>query len=193
MATKTCPNGHHYDSSIYGDHCPFCPSPNANLHTQVINNEPANNGMKTNVISPSPTPTAPAANGGGHTVIRAVGSTDNANEEIGNAKGDRKVVGLLVSYTHNKLGDVYKIYVGKTFAGRDASNEIVIKDDSEVSGTHLLFLYREAEKVFWANDENSSNGTFINGQFAGEKTALKLYDIIKIGNTELTFIPIPQE
>lgn len=26
MATKKCPNGHQYDTSIYGDQCPFCPS-----------------------------------------------------------------------------------------------------------------------------------------------------------------------
>lgn len=24
MATKKCPNGHQYDTSIYGDNCPFC-------------------------------------------------------------------------------------------------------------------------------------------------------------------------
>ena len=33
MATKKCPNGHQYDSSIYGDNCPFCPSG----HTHVNN------------------------------------------------------------------------------------------------------------------------------------------------------------
>ncbi|MGN0207640.1 MAG: hypothetical protein ACI4BC_10375, partial [Muribaculaceae bacterium] len=26
MATKRCKNGHLYDESIYGDHCPLCPS-----------------------------------------------------------------------------------------------------------------------------------------------------------------------
>ncbi len=29
MATKTCPIGHQYDSDIFGDDCPFCPSKNA--------------------------------------------------------------------------------------------------------------------------------------------------------------------
>ena len=27
MATKKCANGHLYDPAIYGDKCPFCPSP----------------------------------------------------------------------------------------------------------------------------------------------------------------------
>lgn len=34
MATKKCPNGHQYDSSIYGDNCPFCPGEG---HTRVNN------------------------------------------------------------------------------------------------------------------------------------------------------------
>ncbi len=32
MATKKCPNGHQYDSGIYGDNCPFCPE---SSHTRV--------------------------------------------------------------------------------------------------------------------------------------------------------------
>ena len=27
MATNKCANGHLYDPAIYGDKCPFCPSP----------------------------------------------------------------------------------------------------------------------------------------------------------------------
>ena len=32
----------------------------------------------------------------------------------------------------------------------------------------------------WANDENSSNGTYINGKFTGDRTELHTNDIIVI-------------
>ena len=31
MPKKTCPNGHVYDTSIYGDQCPMCPAPGATV------------------------------------------------------------------------------------------------------------------------------------------------------------------
>lgn len=36
MATKKCINGHQYDSSIYGDNCPFCPSSHS---TRVLDDD----------------------------------------------------------------------------------------------------------------------------------------------------------
>ena len=74
MATKKCPNGHQYDSSIYGDNCPFCPS-QTSAHT-VVNNPTEG---KTKVADyPTEKPTIPSNPqgfnaGGGATVIRRVG------------------------------------------------------------------------------------------------------------------------
>ena len=152
MATKKCPNGHQYDSSIYGDNCPFCPQSG---HTQV--NMPGigaptakteiNNNFNGNGTPGATAPTAPyypgmpdvPGGGGGHTVIRTVGQPGSPNPD-----GGRKLVGLLVSYSHNPAGEVYKIYEGRNIVGRDHACDISFPMDDKMSGRHLLILYREA-------------------------------------------------
>lgn len=158
MATKKCPNGHQYDSSIYGDNCPFCPQSG---HTQV--NMPGigaptakteiNNNFNGNGTPGATAPTAPyypgmpdvPGGGGGHTVIRTVGQPGSPNPD-----GGRKLVGLLVSYSHNPAGEVYKIYEGRNIVGRDHACDISFPMDDKMSGRHLLILYREAEGIMWA-------------------------------------------
>lgn len=63
--------------------------------------------------------------------------------------------------------------------------------DSNVSGSHLLILYREAEGIYWAEDQKSSNGTYINGTFAREHK-LNTNDVIVIGATKFMFFAIPK-
>ena len=55
-----------------------------------------------------------------------------------------------------------------------------------------MVLYREAEGVFWLIDQNSSNGTYLNGEFAGEKVRINTGDVIKMGDTRLIFWAIPK-
>lgn len=193
MATKTCPNGHQYDSNIYGDSCPFCPASN---HTQVINpNSTFNNDTGRTVPvfdnghpTPPTDPTIPLGGGGGspRTVIHTV---------AGNAPGGmgtgRKLVGLLVSYSNSPTGEVFSIYEGRNTIGRQHSCDISFSTDDMMSGVHLLILYREAEGVFWAADQNSSNGTYVNGKFVSDRVALNTNDVIEIGKTKLVFLGIP--
>lgn len=91
-------------------------------------------------------------NPGGATVIRHVNPTGGT----GMASDNRRLVGLLVSYDQNPMGEVYKIYEGRNVIGRAATSDIPIPGDSNMSSQHLLILYREAEGIFWAADQNSS-------------------------------------
>lgn len=184
----TCVNGHHYDAGIYGDNCPFCPSSNKTKvnpipgggKTAIVDNSdkstdvwpPSNNGQ-----------TEPFEPGGGATVIKT--------KTGGNAVG-RKLVGLLVTYNQNPNGDVHKIYEGRNLIGRRATCDIPIPGDENMSSEHLLILYREAEGIFWAADQNSSNGTYINGQFVSDRKKLATNDIIVTGGTRFVFLAIPQ-
>lgn len=187
MATKKCPNGHQYDSSIYGDNCPFCPSASS-MHT-VVNDF----GGKTKVAEQptSEKPTVPFNGnqnnvGGGATVIRRVGGDSSANVE------GRRLVGMLVSYNTNPLGEVFKLYEGRNILGRAADCDIVISNDENISSHHLLFHYVGAEGIYWAEDQHSSNGTFINGKFSRGDIELSTGDIIVVGATKLLFFAIPQ-
>lgn len=194
MATKKCPNGHQYDSSIYGDNCPFCPQGG---HTHVNDEHTHVNGMgdetqKTYADNwgggPKTGETIPVQDniGGGHTVIRNLNNTGMTNPD-----GGRKVVGILVSYSSNPAGEVFKIYEGRNIIGRAHSADICFNQDEKMSSVHLLILYREAEGIFWAVDQNSSNGTYINGKFASDRVELHTNDVIVLGGTKMIFLGIP--
>lgn len=190
MATKKCPNGHQYDSSIYGDNCPFCPS-STSTHT-VMNDS----SSKTKVTGPTSgpsteAPTVPFSNNssssnGGATVIRRV----NGGE--GSDVSGRRLVGMLVSYDTNPLGEVFKVFEGRNILGRAADCDLVITNDSNVSSHHLLILYVEAEGVYWVEDQHSSNGTYINGHFSRGFTEVHSGDVIIVGATKMLFFAIPK-
>ena len=87
---------------------------------------------------------------------------------------------------------MHKIYEGRNLIGRRATCDIPIPGDENMSSEHLLILYRDAEGIFWAADQNSSNGTYINGEFVSERKRLGTNDIIVTGATRFVFLAIPQ-
>lgn len=195
MATKKCANGHLYDPAIYGDKCPFCPSP---IGSTKVNTD-FQEGLGTKVLGcdePKPTEII-GINGndaaGGATVIRHVGGT--ATGEIGVSE-NRRLVGLLVSYSANPTGEVYKVYEGRTTIGRDCTCDIPFPNDSHMSAKHLLIQYVEAKSAFRAQeyDKGSANGSYVNGQVyvLGDIIDLKNNDVIVIGGTKLIFLAIPE-
>lgn len=195
MATKKCANGHLYDPAIYGDKCPFCPSPTGSTKVNTDFQE----GLGTKVLGgdePKPTETI-GINGndaaGGATIIRHVGGT--ATGETGVSE-NRRLVGLLVSYSANPTGEVYKVYEGRTTIGRDRTCDIPFPNDSHMSAKHLLIQYVEAKGAFRAQeyDKGSANGSYVNGQVyvLGDVIDLKNNDVIVIGGTKFIFLAIPE-
>lgn len=68
--------------------------------------------------------------------------------------------------------------------GRRSSNDVCIPDLS-VSGNHALISLEKG--LFWLEDLNSTNGTYINGQ-AVQRQAIQSNDEIIIGKIRLAFI-----
>jgi hypothetical protein len=194
MAKKQCSRGHIYDSAIYGDNCPFCPSQDSGGETVVAGGTTGGNfGGETQVSSEGrtqiagtqvPSPTIPMDAGGGRTIIRPVGGGG------GIPSTGKKIIGILVTYSTNPNGQVFNIFEGKNFIGRDMPVDICIPD-REMSGKHLSILYRSADGKFKFKDEQSSNGTYLNDVLTDEGE-LTNFDVIKIGATRLIFIAIPQ-
>lgn len=191
MATKKCPNGHQYDSTIYGDNCPFCPSSNG--HTRV--NDDFGGGETQATMDwgggeTAPTETMQHFDGdGGRTVIRVIGDNNEPNPD-----GGRRVVGVLVSYSANPAGEVYKVYEGRTIIGRDRTCDLPFPKDSHMSSKHFLIQYVEAKGAFKAKDQGSSNGSYVNGQVyvMDESIDLKTNDVIVLGGTKFVFLAIPE-
>jgi len=81
-----------------------------------------------------------------------------------------------------------KIEGQKTTFGRGSEAEFRFEDNG-LSRTHAS-IYRDGDRV-WITDENSSNGTFVNGQsVAPAGTPLKNGDSIKIGNNTVLSVRI---
>ncbi len=89
------------------------------------------------------------------------------------------------------MGVSYNIYEGRNYIGRDASCDISIPEDTQMSSRHMSILYRNVDHKFKFRDEQSSNGTFVNKQLLDDGE-LENYDIIRVGSTLFVFVAIPQ-
>ena len=148
--------------------CPVCGSPSIGGNAEVVNEKPQSS--------------KPLASG---TIIQGA----NFDKEKANTQR-KKLTGFLVTYTNAANGEFFPLFEGKNYLGRDASSNVVIQGDESVSERHLSIIYRPVDRKFKFKDEQSSNGTFINGELTDEGV-LKNLDMIRIGSTQLLFIEIP--
>lgn len=214
MPKKTCPNGHIYDSSIYGDECPLCPKDDATQYSpkQDFGMPPFEKvspevSPRTSVLPPKgaqgPTHNpfeqhpVPGGDPTGDTVFGQQAASQMGGRTVirppkgAQAVQGRKLVGFLVTYNRTPMGKAYNVYEGKNYIGRDRSCDICIPEDKQMSGRHMSLLYRNADNKFKYRDEQSSNGTFVNKELSDEGE-LKNYDVIRLGSTVFIFIAIPQ-
>lgn len=195
MAKRTCEHGHIYDSSIYGDKCPFCPGGEKTIFEQnsggntVVNDggdDPKYDDGGTSSTSTGKTEVYDGGDMGGGTMIfskDAGGRTKTSN--------NRRLMGFLVSY-ETPNGEAYNIYEGRNSVGSDPRSDIRIAVNG-VSRNHLTILCSPYDHRFILKDEMSTNGTFVGDKFVNADTIeLKDHDIIKIGGATLIFIVIPQ-
>ena len=69
-----------------------------------------------------------------------------------------------------------------TSIGRSPTNTVVIAD-TYASSQHALLTWREGH--WWLRDQNSRNGTLLNGKPVEEPTLVSTGDMISIGRTTL--------
>jgi pSer/pThr/pTyr-binding forkhead associated (FHA) protein len=173
QSTRTCPNGHIYDSLLPG--CPYCPSPSLQ---NKIGLKPFGNEITSTFSSdPSKTKVMTDSNKGKKTVIVGPEGTDGSQS----ASPARKIIGWLVSFSIRKEGEDFRLYEGRNLLSSSPDSDIVVNDPA-VSTPHCMILYRTGKLLI--KDELSTNGTFLNGELI-EEAELKDNDIIKVGTTEL--------
>lgn len=214
MPKKVCPNGHVYDSSIYGEECPLCPKGSNDTYSvkQDFGMPPFNQvqGMGEGTQVTPPGGAQPLSGGAASPVPPisgdACGATQVKGQQVHGPVGGgtiirqpkgaaapqgRKLVGFLVTYNRCPQGKSFNIYEGKNFVGRDASCDISVPEDNQMSSRHMSILYRNVDNKFKYRDEQSSNGTFVNKELSDEGE-LQNYDIIRLGSTVFIFIAIPK-
>ncbi len=99
-----------------------------------------------------------------------------------------RMVGFLVTYSHEPSGAYYEIREGRHVIGAGNGMDIAVKSDKNMSSEHAILLFRRG--LFWMRDNLSTNGTFVNGEEITGDVSLNNYDKITMGDTEFTLIMI---
>ena len=198
---KQCPNGHYYQ----GAKCPYCKTTTNSGNAPTLDTEVFPGGG----MGVDPTLVDPVSSGGKYTktkrdgastqvvgdpvkppVNRTIFGSDMDDAPIGmppskEPRYGRKLVGWLVTYSHDELGMDFKLYEGRNIIGRDIDCNITV-DDGRMSGKHAVLLFR-ANK-YSLTDSQSSHGTFVNEEdIELEPRYLKDGDIIRMGKTIFKF------
>lgn len=102
-----------------------------------------------------------------------------ANREAEHPKGR-----LVVLHTEDEtlaVGTAFSLQL-VTSLGRSPNNTIIIPD-TFASAQHALLTWREAQ--WWLEDQNSRNGTQLNGERISDPTVVSTGDVIGVGRTQL--------
>ena len=115
---------------------------------------------------------------------------DNAPRPPQTAAGDqRRIVGILVTYTWKPEGQIFPVREGRNWIGRDPNQaDITIEQDDTLSSVNSTISYRTR---FVIGDKDSMGGTYVNGEPVEELAhPLPNYAKIRTGSTTWTFIAI---
>jgi hypothetical protein len=137
---------------------------------------------------PSGQPVRPRA----HTEFRQISNPVSDGEQGVQAPPavarERKVVGLLVSYSWKPEGEIFPIREGRNFIGRDQDCEVSIPADQTMSGRNSHITFRQN---FVVGDLVSMTGTDVDEVPIEEQfRSLANYSTIRAGSTYFTFIAI---
>lgn len=102
------------------------------------------------------------------------------------------IVGWLVALNGKKEGEDYRIRGFNTTIGRGQGNTIVLAEDSTISRdvNCAIRYYSETKEYYIVLGQNPKNAVYINGKSLIDQAQLHAYDVIKIGRTELLFVPL---
>lgn len=107
--------------------------------------------------------------------------------------GHRRVVGWMVSFDFNEVGQDYVLRAGKSMIGRDRDCDISLFFDDLVGGKHAELLYRSGK--LYVKDNFSTNGTFVCGEDIGaDRTAeLSNGDTLRVGRSTFKIFLLDEE
>lgn len=102
------------------------------------------------------------------------------------AAGGARLVGWLVSFTLDPFGVGFPLREGRNVLGADPDCDVVIEGDPGISGKHAVLMCRQDQ--IQVRDNDSTNGTYINGRDIFGQGAVKIErgDRIRLGQAELT-------
>ena len=93
----------------------------------------------------------------------------------------RREENALIMLLNKSTGESKPVLYWENSLGRSKSSDIII-EDSTVSREHAVLLRRK--EGWFVNDVGSKSGTFVNGNLTEGRTALRVDDVIKMGESE---------
>lgn len=167
---QAAPHGPTEAESAKANRTPYPPRP---LNKPVSPQRPA-----------SPQPATPSRDA---TIFRpAITPNPSSASAVPPVTKERKIVGVLISYSWIPEGKIFPVLEGRNFIGRDKDCEISIPEDESMSGRNSHITYRQN---FVVGDLISMTGTDLNGVPIEEQFhSLANYSTIRAGSTYFTFI-----
>ncbi|MGN0746490.1 MAG: FHA domain-containing protein [Aristaeellaceae bacterium] len=104
----------------------------------------------------------------------------------------RPTTGWLVCIEGATKGQDYRLFNGYNYIGRSAElNQVVIPDRKVSSKPSARILYDNESRLFYINEcDGATNPVYLNGKLFDHRVELQPYDVIKLGDTKLLFVPL---
>ena len=186
----TCPKGHTVDPTW--TECPYCKAqagPVAPARSKTVVEAPAPVARPVPPPPPPPVVTPAAAPAGRRMTVFTPPQQDSPIEPAIPRPSQRKIVGVLITYSWRPDGQMFPVREGRNLIGRGGECEIQVPDDTTLSNVNSHITFR---KNFTLGDMVSMSGTDINGVPIEEQfVLLESGARIRTGSTHWTFLAIP--
>lgn len=173
MEKITCKKGHLYDPEKHSS-CPYC---GIDIDDFVINipTHSANYSHSKN-----------EAEKYGKTIPMTGYLEESKKEEV-----IEPVVAWVIIMSGQKRGMDYRIVSGRNKLGREITNDICISHDNSISAQeHANIIYDPNSKTFYIALGSGRGLAYLNGHLVMAEEVLKANDKIRIGSTEMLFVPL---
>lgn len=190
MDIRKCKKGHFYDANK-NKTCPQCMQEKTGKITNFDIDNPNNIHTRAKAVNAQYEKLHSAAKQKSGRVGMTFGADENRTVGFYSMKMETEpVVGWLVCIKGEDEGTSFPLKLGRNFIGRGADMDVVLKNDKAVSRKkHAIVLYEPRTKRFIAQPGESRELVYLNDEVVLASEKLKPYDILAIGNSELSFVP----
>lgn len=222
MAKKICPNGHIYDSSIYGNQCPLCPGGDETQYVSQSNGgespiglaernaaggtrvtPPSDNAQPSNDAFASTSAVYGGASADGETIIRPQQNPPaHSHGPIGGGTVIRSPKGEVAANGRKLVGFLVTYNrnpLGKAYNIYEGKNYIGRDRSCDISVPEDNQMSGKHMSILYRNVDNKfkfRDEQSSNGTFVNKELTdegeLQNYDIIRLGSTVFIFIAIPK-
>jgi hypothetical protein len=186
MAQKRCPSGAHVYDADKHTFCPFCAAPPSPQPPPVDAVKTTFAGGGRAMPHDTPIPAQRLHKSGATTVVIGGGSGTSSP-----AVAAEYVAGWLVVINGNGRGHDLRIPLGQSKVGRTRGDIVLNFGDTTISNEkHAMLAYDPDENIFFIAGGEGRNLVKVNGKTIMNRKVLNPFDRIRVGQTDLLFVPL---